>query len=59
MPFDSRLVAGGRFSLAGEKASVYIGQWGPLQDGDFNCDGSVNMLDLAILAAHWLEGTGP
>jgi hypothetical protein len=28
------------------------------QAGDLNLDGRVNMFDLAILAQHWLEGTG-
>ena len=27
------------------------------ENGDNNCDGIVNILDLAILAAHWLEGS--
>ena len=27
------------------------------QKGDINCDGIVDILDLAILAAHWLEGS--
>lgn len=29
------------------------------QLGDLTCDGIVNFLDLAVLANHWLEGTGP
>ena len=54
-PFFSNVAVGGRFTNAGERASVYVAQWGPRKPGDFNCDGRTDMLDLAELSAHWLE----
>jgi len=54
-PFDTQLIVGGRFTTAGEKATAYVGEWGALQAGDINCEGFVDMVDLAILAAHRLE----
>lgn len=49
------LIAGGRFDTAGEEISAYWGIWGTQQPGDMNCDGIVNLFDLAILQAYWLE----
>jgi hypothetical protein len=55
IPFYTHLAVGGRFTIAGERASAYVGQWGPRKPGDLNCDGRTDMLDLAELAAHWLQ----
>ena len=53
--YNDQVVAGGSFFWAGSKVAAYWARFSSVEVGDLNCDQFVDLLDLVIMARHWLE----
>jgi hypothetical protein len=56
--YDDKLLVGGQFTIAGDKASAYLAKWtkNPYMCGDVNGDNKLNLLDIAFIINYLYRG---